>query len=149
MIPPPLELPVLAHYNFELMNPPLRSKQRLENYKKAFKLLEKYSRQKTLNELEEQGLVQAFEYTYELAWKTLQDILHEKGLTDVTGPRPVIEQSFRDGLIQNGEAWMRMFKDRNLTTHTYNLQIMREILANVRKEYLDLFRELHNRLEKA
>ena len=47
-----------------------------------------------LNEMEEQGLIKAFEYTYELSWKTLQDLLKDKGYTDIIGPKSVIEQSF-------------------------------------------------------
>lgn len=53
--------------------------------------------------MEEQGLIKAFEYTYKLGWKTLQDLLKEKGYSDVIRPKPVIEQSFQDGYITNGK----------------------------------------------
>jgi len=52
--------------------------------------------------MEEQGLIKAFEYTYELAWKTLQDLLNYKGYSNIVGPRPVLEQSFRDGYLHDG-----------------------------------------------
>ena len=125
---------------------PLRSQQRFQNFKKAFLRLEKYGHQQSLNELEEQGLIQSFEYTYQLAWKTLQGILQERGHTEVAGPRPVIEQAFKDGLVQDGEGWMRMFSDRNYASHIYDEQKAREILANIRKEYVGLFRALMGKL---
>jgi len=99
---------------------PPRWQQRFENYKKALSQLEKFLQKDVLNELEEQGLIQSFEYTYEVAWKVLQDVLRERGFVDIAGPRPSIEQAFQIGLIQDGLVWMQMLKDRNLTTHTYN-----------------------------
>lgn len=127
--------------------PPPRSKQRLQNFKKAFAQLEKFVQQEKLNELEEQGLIQAFEYTYELAWKLLQDVLREQGFVDVAGPRPSIEQAFQVGLIQDGLVWMQMLKDRNLTTHTYNEAVAQEILSHIRSEFIESFRKLKLAIE--
>ena len=142
----PLPTPKQATRPTPEMVAPLRSQQRFQNFKKVFLRLEKYGHQQSLNELEEQGLIQSFEYTYELAWKTLQDILQERGHTEVAGPRPVIEQAFKDGLVQDGEGWMRMFSDRNSASHIYDEQKAREILANIRKEYVGLFRALMGKL---
>jgi nucleotidyltransferase substrate binding protein (TIGR01987 family) len=91
-------------------------------------------------------LIKAFEYTYELAWKTLQDLLKEKGYKDVVGPKPVIEQSFQDGYISNGEAWFRMHESRNLTSHTYNEETADEIVSKILEEYFSLFIELQEKL---
>jgi nucleotidyltransferase substrate binding protein (TIGR01987 family) len=120
--------------------------QRFANFEKAFKQLESFLAHEKLNDLEEQGLIKAFEYTYELSWKTLQDLLKHKGYTDIVGPRPVIEQSFQDGFISDGKAWMRMHKSRNLTSHTYDEQTAKEILAGIRNEYFKLFAALFERL---
>lgn len=122
----------------------IRWQQRFYNFKKAFTQLERFLEHKNLNEMEQQGLIKAFEYTYELAWKTLQDLLKEKGYKDIIGPKPVIEQSFQDGYIEEGEAWMRMHNSRILTSHTYNEETASEIIKKVRAEYYDLFKRLTN-----
>lgn len=130
------------------MNQDIRWQQRFANFNKAFSQLERFVGRSDLNEMEEQGLIKAFEYTYELSWKTLQDLLKEKGYLDILGPRPVIEQSFQDGYISNGKGWMQMHKSRNLTSHTYDEQTAGEIIREIRSLYFDLLNELKNRLEK-
>ena len=126
----------------------IRWHQRFNSFNKAFNQLERFVAKEELNEMEEQGLIKAFEYTYELSWKTLQDLLKEKGYSDVVGPRPVIEQSFHDGYITKGKEWMRMHNSRNLTSHTYDKETAEEIVKAIRDDYFDLFRELRIRLEK-
>jgi len=98
--------------------------------------------------LEEQGLIKAFEYTYELGWKTLQDLLKEKGYSQILGPKPVIEQSFQDGYITDGQGWMRMHKSRNLAAQTYDEQTAKEIVENIKHEYFFLLKNLHQKLEE-
>lgn len=120
----------------------IRWTQRFDNYKKAFLQLEKYVRADTLNELEKQGVIKAFEYTFELGWKTLQDLLKEKGYQDIVGPKPVIEQSFQDGYITDGNSWLRMQKSRNLTGHTYDEAMAEQIVNNIRNEYYLQFKML-------
>ena len=125
----------------------IRWEQRFSSFKKAFLQLEKYGTLEKLNELEKQGLIKTFEYTYELAWKTLQDLLKENGYQGVNGPRPVIQQSYQDGYL-DGEAWMRMHFSRNLTSHTYDPKTAEEVVENIKTGYILLFRELINKLEK-
>ena len=98
--------------------------------------------------MEEQGLIKSFEYTYELSWKTLQDLLKYKGYQGIIGPKPVIEQSFQDGYILNGKAWMRMHQSRNMTSHTYDQNTAREIIKSIQSDYFELFQQLQNRLYK-
>lgn len=129
-------------------NKDIRWQQRFFNFNKAFKQLERFNEVESLNEMEQQGLIKAFEYTFELAWKTLQDLLKVKGYIEIVGPRPVIEQSFQDGYISDGNGWMRMHKSRNLTSHTYDEQTAEEIIENIRNEYYDLLRNLILRLER-
>lgn len=128
-------------------NSDIRWQQRFINLRKAYSQLERFSRAESLNEMEQQGLIKAFEYTFELAWKTLQDLLKDKGYIDVVGPRPVIEQSFRDGYISDGNGWMRMHKSRNLSSHTYDEQTAEEIIKNIHLEYFKLLQDLMLRLE--
>jgi nucleotidyltransferase substrate binding protein (TIGR01987 family) len=130
------------------MNKDIRWQQRLSNFNKAFKQLAKFMEHEKLNELEEQGLIKAFEYTYELSWKTLQDLLHDKGYNNITGPKPVIEQSFQDGYITDGKGWMRMHKSRNLTSHTYDEDTAAEITEGIKSEYFFLLQDLLIRLEE-
>lgn len=126
----------------------IRWQQRFANFNKAFNQLERFAKEQHLNEMEQQGLIKAFEYAFELSWKTLQDLLKHKGYRDVVGPWPVIEQSFQDGYIADGKAWMKMLKSRNLTAHTYIEDIAREIMQGIRQEYFALLEALKLRLEK-
>jgi nucleotidyltransferase substrate binding protein (TIGR01987 family) len=126
----------------------VRWHQRFINFNKAFNQLERFIAEKELNEMEEQGLIKAFEYTYELSWKTLQDLLAEKGYQGIIGPRPVIEQSFQDGYISKGKEWLRMHNSRNLTSHTYDKETADEIIQKIRENYFGLFKELKIKLEE-
>jgi len=130
------------------MNKDIRWQQRFTNFNKAFNQLAKFIEHEELNEMEEQGLIKAFEYTYELSWKTLQDLLRDKGYNQIAGPKPVIEQSFQDGYISNGKGWMRMHQSRNLATHTYDEETALEIIKGIRSEYFFLLQELRIRLEE-
>ena len=126
----------------------IRWQQRFINFNRAFSQLDRFMQEKSLNEMEEQGLIKAFEYTYELSWKTLQDLLKEKGYTDVVGPKPVIEQSFQDGYIVDGKGWMRMHVSRNQTSHTYDEETAEEIVRSIRSEYFLLLKSLQERLQE-
>lgn len=125
----------------------IRWKQRFVNFNKAFSQFEKFLEKEELNELENQGLIKAFEYTFELAWKTLQDLLKEKGYKEIHGPKPTIQQSFQDGYINNGKDWMKMLEGRNLTSHSYNEDTANEILDEIRETYFDLLLDLKITLE--
>jgi nucleotidyltransferase substrate binding protein (TIGR01987 family) len=126
----------------------IRWHQRFASFNKAFSQLERFVAEKELNEMEEQGLIKAFEYTYELGWKTLQDLLKEKGYDNIIGPKPVIEQSFQDGYIANGKEWLRMHSSRNLTSHTYDKETADEIISEIRESYFGLLRDLRFSLEE-
>ncbi|GAB3907575.1 nucleotidyltransferase substrate binding protein [Larkinella knui] len=129
------------------MNQEIRWEQRFGNFKKALSQLNKFIQKGELNELEEQGLIKAFEYTYELAWKTLQDFLRDKGYSEIAGPKPVIEQAFQDGYI-DGFAWVRMHKSRNLTNLAYEREIVTQLKRHILSEHVQSFESLISRLEK-
>ncbi|MDZ7667603.1 MAG: nucleotidyltransferase substrate binding protein [Desulfotignum sp.] len=97
--------------------------QRFRNYSKALGQLSKFIEKGALNELEKQGLIQAFEYTYELAWNTIKDYFENQGETGIHGSRDALRLAFRRDLVDNGQAWMDMIKSRTLTTHTYNQEV--------------------------
>lgn len=123
--------------------------QRFSNYKKALLELREaieLGRKRPLSKLEEQGLIQGFEYTYELAWNTLKDFLQNRGNSNVYGSRDAIQEAFKLGLIADGESWMEMYKDRNRTSHTYNKQTADEIANAINKTYYELFKKLESTL---
>jgi nucleotidyltransferase substrate binding protein (TIGR01987 family) len=125
------------------MDPDIRWKQRLANYRKAFERLDdavRLSRQRSLSELERQGLIQAFEFTHELAWNLMKDWFDYQGNTTISGSRDATREAFRMGLIQDGEVWMEMIKSRNLSSHTYNLETAMEISKAIDDRYWKAFR---------
>ena len=100
-----------------------------------------------LNELEEQGLIQSFEYTYELAWNTMKDLFETQGESGILGSRDAFRLAFRRGLVEQGEVWMDMIKKRGLTSHTYDEKVAREIITSIRTVYFPEFTRLAGRLE--
>jgi nucleotidyltransferase substrate binding protein (TIGR01987 family) len=121
--------------------------QRFNNFSKALDQLTKFIEKGELNELEKQGMIQAFEYTYELAWNTVKDYFEAQGETNIFGSRDTFRLAFRRGLIENGEVWMAMITSRTLTTHTYNEEIAEEIAHDVAEIYFQEFVALRARLE--
>lgn len=121
--------------------------QRFVHFSKALGQLQKFIDKAELSELEEQGLIQAFEYTYELAWNTIKDYFETQGETDIHGSRDAIRLAFRRGLIEDGKTWMDMIKSRTLTTHTYNEEIAEEISTAIVNKYYFEFVVLKNKLQ--
>ena len=128
------------------MSEDIRWKQRFSNYQKALGQLHKFVDKGELSELEEQGLIKAFEYTYELAWSTLKDFLEFRGQSDLFGSRDAIQKAFQLNLIEDGEGWMDMLKSRNRTSHSYNQETAREISNAVTTVYYALFQKLNKKL---
>lgn len=120
---------------------------RFANYRKALGQLEKFILKGELSELEEQGLIKAFEYTFELAWNTMKDYLDYQGILDIAGSRDTIREAFRINLISNGEEWMDMLVIRNLTSHAYNEETADEIASAVVNIHFNLFKILEIKLE--
>ncbi|MFA6568710.1 MAG: nucleotidyltransferase substrate binding protein [Victivallales bacterium] len=130
-----------------MTKPDTRWIQRFNHFSKALRQLTKFIEKGDLNELEEQGLIQAFEYTYELAWNTLKDYFEIQGETNLQGSRDTIRMAFRRGLIENGEAWMDMIKSRILTSHSYNEDTAGKIAHDIVSVYFQEFMRLHAKLE--
>ena len=98
-------------------------------------------RTRPLSELEEQGLIQAFEFTHELAWNVMKDYFQYQGATQITGSRDATREAFQKGLIRDGDGWMAMLRSRNLSSHTYQASTVREIRDDVDKLFHGLFEE--------
>jgi nucleotidyltransferase substrate binding protein (TIGR01987 family) len=134
-----------------MKNEDIRWIQRFQNYQKAFAQLMQaveLSRQRPLSKLEQQGLIQGFEYTHELAWNTLKDFLEARGTTNLFGSRDTTRAAFALGLIEQGEIWMQMIQSRNQTTHTYNEETMEQIAAAITDVYVAEFARLQTKLEQ-
>ncbi|MDZ4185823.1 MAG: nucleotidyltransferase substrate binding protein [Desulfuromonadales bacterium] len=129
------------------MSDDIRWIQRFDNYSKALRQLTKFIEKSELNELEQQGLIQCFEYTYELAWNTMKDLFEAQGEMSIMGSRDAFRLAFKRGLIEDGETWMEMIKSRVLTSHTYNEDIADEISCKIMTLYYPEFVLLHQRLE--
>jgi nucleotidyltransferase substrate binding protein (TIGR01987 family) len=120
-------------------------KQRFNNYLRAFQTLRRAvepAGQRDLTELEQQGLVQGFEFTHELAWNVLKDYLEEKGISGIIGSKNATRGAFKNGLIEDGKAWMDMVKARNLSSHTYNPEIAEEIVENILTRFYPAFEQM-------
>jgi len=125
-----------------------RWQQRFSNYCKALERLEDFLDPPALNEREQQGLIKAFEYTYELAWNTLRDLLRSQGDASLLGARDTLREAFRLGLIEQGDQWMLMIQDRNLTSHTYNRSTADAIASQIVASYLPCFQQLRSTLQQ-
>ena len=125
----------------------IRWEQRFNNYKKAFTQLKKFIDKGDLSELEMQGLVKAFEYTYELAWTTMKDFLEYRGQMDIYGSRDAIRKAYQLGLVDDGAIWMDMLQSRNKTSHTYNEETAQEICRAVTEEYFSAFYQFIKKMD--
>ena len=122
----------------------IRWQQRLDNYNQALSQLSSavaLVKQRALSDLEKQGLIQAFEFTHELAWNVMKDYFALQGNPNITGSRDAVRESFNKGLVGNGQGWMEMIKSRNQTSHTYNQDIANEIVDQIVNSYHGLFQD--------
>lgn len=125
--------------------------QRFNNFSKAFAQLKdavELAAERNLSKLEEQGLVQAFEYTHELAWNTLKDFLEARGVKNLYGSRDATRAGFKAELIENGDEWMKMIESRNQTSHTYDETIAAKVVSDVIEIYFAEFEAFNARMEK-
>jgi nucleotidyltransferase substrate binding protein (TIGR01987 family) len=133
------------------MNLDIRWKQRFQNFDRAFTLLREALERgpEALNVLEMEGVIQRFEYSYELAWKTLKDFLEEGGLviSPIT-PRQVIKEAFAAKVIADGQVWIDMLDHRNRLSHTYSASVFEEAVKTIAARYLPAMEALHRDLKE-
>src|SRR5438552_12248503 len=129
-------------------NPDIRWRQRFHSFQKAFTQLSaaaNLAATRKLSELEQQGLIQAFEFTHELAWNTLKDFLESPGTSNIFGSKDATREAFAAGLIDNGDAWMQMIETRNATTHTYDEKTADAIAQAILSRYVPEFEKFQSR----
>lgn len=111
----------------------------------AFKRLKKFM-QNNKTEQEQAGIVQAFEYCYELSWKIIKRVLSSKGI-EVNSPKDTFREAGRNKIIEDVKRWFVFLETRNLTVHTYNVKILEEVMKII-PEFKDELELLINTLEK-
>ena len=132
-------------------NQDIRWQQRFANYKKALLQLQdavELSKQRALSNLEKQGVIQAFEFTHELAWNILKDYLEDQGNQNVKGSKDATREAFKVALIADGEQWMAMIQSRNISSHTYDERTADQLVSVIIKQYFPLFVALQTEMEK-
>lgn len=143
----------------------VRWEQRFSNYNKALKKLsdaidyvkndlkakdidiEDKDSHNILEEIIKEGLIQRFEYTYEMSWNVMKDYALFQGISDIAGSRDAIRYAFSSKLIDNGDLWMEMIKSRVKTTHTYNEETANEIFLKIINEYHSEFMKFQSIME--
>ncbi len=133
------------------MKEEVRWLQRFSNFEKALlKLIEAVdlSHQRPLSSIETQGLIKSFEFTHELSWNVMKDFFEYQGNSSIMGSRDATRESFKYGLIQDGEGWMEMIKSRNQTPHTYNEETALEISEKIINNYTKLFIQFKQKIKE-
>jgi nucleotidyltransferase substrate binding protein (TIGR01987 family) len=128
----------------------IRWEQRLANFSIALEQLSmavELAGQRPLSDLEKQGLIQAFEFTHELAWNVMKDYFAYQGNPSITGSRDAVRESFNKGIVTDGEGWMEMIKSRNQSSHTYNKKVAEEIADKIVTSYHLLFHAFLQRMQ--
>jgi nucleotidyltransferase substrate binding protein (TIGR01987 family) len=128
------------------MNNDIRWQQRFDNFHRALDLLSSAMEERNLDDfsdLEQEGLIQRFEFSFELAWKTMKDYLEFSGLQIIpVTPKNVIKEALSARIIEDGQLWIDMMLQKNLLTHTYNKTAFKKALKEVKNHYLPLMIEL-------
>ena len=119
----------------------------LENFVRALAALEDAVALPVTEDRDIGGIIRAFELTYETGWKALKRRLADEG-RDTTTPREAFGVGFSIGWLSDEGSWLGMIRDRNLTVHTYNRDLARELLAHILTSYVPAFLELHARLRQ-
>jgi len=120
-----------------------RLKERLEDYKSALERLKESLDLEVSSSVIIDGTIQRFEFTYELAWKVIKDYLEYQGVVETRSPRETFKEGFKLGIIDDGDAWIDMLQDRNLTTHTYSEKAAREIYLKIKDKHYDSMKKLY------
>ena len=127
-------------------NPDIRWKQRFQNFDRAFVLLRSAMENgpAALNPLEKEGVIQRFEYCFELAWKTMKDYLEEGGFVFATvTPRQVLKDAYAAKILDDGQVWIDMLDHRNLLSHTYDSGAFEKAVLAIRDRYYPAVEALH------
>jgi len=137
------------------MNNDLRWKQRFQNFEKAINVFQNRIDDSDENpensdyyEALQMALVQSFEIVFELAWKLLKDFLEDEGYTEAKSPKSTLKQAFQIEIIRDAEVWMEALEKRNITTHTYDSAILKEVVDYIKNKFAAVVWDLYHNLKK-
>lgn len=120
----------------------------LEKFEKAFgQLKDAVEEAQDGNLLKQDGVIQRFEFTFELLWKTLREHLSFLG-KNVNNPRDTLKEAFRQQIITEETAFLAMLEDRNISTHAYDFETTRRIFGHIQSEYIQVMQTLLVELKK-
>ena len=125
-----------------------RWQQRLKDFEKSAARLKEAASKKEFSDLEKDGVIQRFEFTFELAWKTLKDYLESQGFSGIASPKKALQKSFSMDLASDGNVWINMLEDRNRMSHLYSRAASETIFQNIKKYYVPAIDELAANLKK-
>ena len=132
------------------MDEDIRWKQRFQNYKKALAIMKnavELAVSRELTDLEKQGMIQSFEFTFELAWNVMKDYLEEQGVTGIIGSKNAVRHAFNKELLEDGQIWMDMIKDRNLAAHSYDEETAKDLASAIINIYYNQFNLLVEKMD--
>ena len=125
-----------------------RFEERKQDLAKATERLKEALNEKE-TEIAIDGTLHRFEFTFELAWKTMKDLMEYNGIIESTGsPREVLRTAFQNGIIEDGEAWINMMLARNSLSHLYDEEASRKIYRDIKEKYIVLIEKLNEVLEE-
>ena len=124
-----------------------RFEERKEDLKKATNKLNEALKEE-VTDLEIDGILHRFEFTFELAWKSMKDFLEYNGISENIGsPREILRRAFESHLIEDGEEWINMMLARNSLSHLYDEETSRKIYKEIKEKYIKLLEKLNNKFE--
>ena len=129
-----------------------RWEQKFQSYHKALDRLAEVVNEmdkRQLNDFEADGLIQRFEFTFELAWKLMKSYAEYQGTDkEIMGSRDAVRWAFENHLICDSATWMEMIKRRNDTSHTYDEDTAAEVVLRIKNSYYQAFVALFDKMKK-
>jgi len=117
-----------------------------QNFEKALAALQESVATPPVENRDFAGIIQSFEFTYELCWKTLKLVLEANGI-EAPFPRVVFEEAWKAKLIEGNEVWKDIIEARNLSTHTYNQALARKLYPAIKDDFLPVFQKTATKLK--
>lgn len=122
---------------------------KLSNFRNALQRLKEAAtelQQRSASDVVRDGVIQRFEFTYELAWKSTKAYLEDIGIVDKLSPKAVIKEAYAQKIILNEQNWLLMLQDRNMTSHVYKEEMAQEIAERIIVHYINEFELLLQKL---
>lgn len=125
-----------------------RLREKLSDYSRALKRLEEALERDQSDDIVLDAVIQRFEFTYELSWKLIKAYMSYSGIADIKTPRQAFKEAFAAGLIEEGDVWLEMLDDRNLTSHTYDQSTARRVYEKVKNRYYPAMSKLKEAISR-